>query len=361
MIRQIFDAAPAGAINLGLGQPDLGTPETVAEAGVRAIRDGATGYTTTAGLPALRLALRERYEGFLEDPDQIVVTVGSQEAMFAACTALLDPGDELLIPDPAYPAYPAIARLLGATPVRYPLRPERGFRIDPEAVAERITSSTRAVVICEPSNPTGAYSDHDDLERLAGLLAERDVAWISDEIYAAFDYEDAFVSMSQVAPGAGLVVSGLSKELSMTGWRIGWVAGPREAIGRIAALHQYLVTCAPHPSQHAALEALSPRGQAARQQMVQRFSLRRERVGQALASLGLEFVRPRGAFYVFVDVRGFGDCVELAYRLLREQSLVTVPGAAFGPGGAGFLRLSFAADEADLDEGIARLGRALGR
>jgi aspartate aminotransferase len=217
LIRRIFDGAPAGSINLGLGQPDLATPASICLAGIDGIVTGQTGYTSTAGDPALRAAVARRYPGFATGPGSVVITIGSQEAVFASTLALVDGGDEVLVPDPGYPAYPVVAKLLGATPVSYPLRPERAFRIDPADVIARLTGRTRLVILCSPSNPTGAMDAPEDLAHLAAVLTERDVPWLSDEIYAGFAYDRPAPSISRFAPQGGVVVSGLSKDLSMTG------------------------------------------------------------------------------------------------------------------------------------------------
>ncbi|HKQ60346.1 MAG TPA: pyridoxal phosphate-dependent aminotransferase, partial [Candidatus Polarisedimenticolaceae bacterium] len=242
LIRRIFDSAPAGAINLGLGQPDLPTPPAAALEGIAAIAAGQTFYTSTAGDPALRAAVAARYGA--SGPEAVLITIGSQEALFAACLGLVDAGDELLFPDPGYPAYPMVARLIGAEPVAYPLRRERGFRLDPADLLERVGPRTRLVILSCPSNPTGACVGAEDLAALAGGLAERGVPWVSDEIYSAFCWNGAFVSPARFAPQGGLIVSSLSKDVSMTGWRVGWIVGPPPIIARLNAVHQYLVTCA---------------------------------------------------------------------------------------------------------------------
>jgi len=360
LIRRIFDGAPAGSINLGLGQPDLPTPARIGLAGIDGIVHGKTGYTSTAGDPAVRAAVAERYKGIATGAANVVVTIGSQEAVFAAVMTLVDPGDEVLLPDPGYPAYPVVAKLLGATPVTYPLRPERAFRIDPNDVLSRLTERTRLVILCSPSNPTGAMDLEDDLETLAGALEGRGVPWLSDEIYAGFAYERRSPSISRFAPEGGLVVSGLSKDLSMTGWRIGWAVGPEAIIARITAAHQYLVTCASSVSQAAALAALGPEAQADRDAYLAIFRGRRALMADELARIPrLPITLPDGAFYFFVDVRGFGSSLAIAERLLRARRVIVIPGEAFGPGGAGFLRISYAATDDDIRTGIRALAAEL--
>lgn len=360
LIRRIFDTAPRDAINLGLGQPDLATPPVACLGGVSAIAQGRTTYTATAGDPALREALARHYRSLGVGPEGVLVTVGSQEAMFVACLGLLDPGDELLYPDPGYPAYPIIAHLVGARPIPYPLRVERRFRLDTSDVEARLSRRTRAVIVCTPSNPTGATIDRADLEELTSLLAGRGIPWLSDEIYSGFCYESRHLSPAETAPGAGLVISGLSKEMSMAGWRIGWVAGPPEPVSRLVAVHQYVVTCASSVSQAAALATFSPAGAEARERHLERFRRRRSAMSEELGRLpGLRFHEPAGAFYFFVDVSSHGDSMQLAQRILERRRVITIPGEAFGARGRGFLRLSFAAREAEIREGIGRIAEEL--
>lgn len=360
LIRRMFDAAPPGAINLGLGQPDLATPAPMRAAAVRAIGEGRTGYTSTGGDPELRDAVAALYPGHADGADGVAITVGTQEAMFAAFLVLLDPGDEVLIPDPGYPAYETVARLVGAHAVRYRLRPERGFRVEPDDVVERLTPGTRAVVLCSPSNPTGAVHREDELARLVAGLEERGVPWISDEVYAAYCYDGDLPVPRTHGPRSGVTIGGLSKDASMTGWRIGWLAGPSEVVGRVVAAHQYLVTCAPSVSQRAAVAAFTGEGRAAIEELVARFARRRSLMGEALGGIpSIEWSVPDGAFYYFVRVAGCDDSEALAMRILLERGVVTIPGVAFGPSGEGWLRLSFAADERDIERGVRRIGEVL--
>jgi len=361
LIRRIFDAAPPGAINLGLGQPDLPTPTAAALAGIEGIVHGRTRYTATAGDETLRAAIAARHAPFASGPEEVLVTVGSQEAMFVAMLGLLDVGDELLHPDPGYPAYAEIARLLGARPVAYPVRPDREFRLDPDDLIDRLGPATRLVVLCSPSNPTGATTGRADLAHLIALLEQRGVAWLSDEIYADFVYGESFVSAAECSPGrGGLVISGLSKSLGMTGWRLGWVVGPSQTIQRLTSVHQYVVTCAPSVSQAAGTAAFSPGGVTARVRYREILRRRRELMGRELASVpGIRFVEPDGAFYYFVDVSRYGPSIDLAYELLRRRHVITIPGEAFGRNASGWLRLSFACSEEDLSEGVSRIREEL--
>lgn len=361
LIRRIFDTAPPGSINLGLGQPDLPTPPRIALAGMAGIAAGKTTYTSTAGDPALRAAIARRYARFASGAESVVVTVGSQEAMFAALMALVDPGDEVLYPDPGYPAYPVVARLLGSSPVPYPLVRARRFRLDPREILARTTARTRVVILCSPSNPTGAVDRAEDLEILAAALRERGVAWVSDEIYAGFSYDGPPASISDFAPDGGLVVSGLSKDLSMTGWRVGWVVGPEAIVARIVAVHQYLVTCASSVSQAAAVAALAPEAEEERRSHLETFLRRRDLMARELRRVpSVTFDLPDGAFYFFVDVSEHGSSLEIARRLLDARRVITIPGEAFGAGGTGYLRISYAATEDDIVTGIRALAEELG-
>lgn len=353
MIRRIFESAPPDAINLGLGQPDLPTPAVVALAGIAGIAQGRTGYTPTAGDPELRDAVARRHAACGFGREGVLITVGSQEAMFASCLALVDPEDEVLVPDPGYPSYPTMVRLVGGRPVAYPLRAEHGFQLRAEDIEQRLTERTRLVILTAPSNPTGSLIPRPELARLVELLGKRGVPWLSDELYAAFHYDGQLTSPAELNPAGGLVVGGVSKELSMTGWRVGWLVGPPPIVARLVSVHQHLVTCAPSISQRAALAGFTPEGEAARASQMARFRRRRELMAEALARIPqLRFALPDGGFYFFVDVSAYGDALEIGRRLLERRRVITIPGTAFGPGGAGHLRLSFAAAEEDIRRGI---------
>jgi aspartate aminotransferase len=358
LIRELFESAPPDALNLGLGQPDLVTPEAVRRAGIRAIEEGWTGYSPTAGYPGLREAVAARYPGFCPGPEGVVVTVGAEEAICLGLFALLDPGDEVLVPDPGFPSYPVVTCLAGGVPVPYPLRPERGFEVDPADLEARLGERSKLIVLCNPSNPAGAVESEETLRELAALAARRGVFWLADEIYEAFDYEDRHSSLSRHSE-RGLVVSGVSKSLSMTGWRIGWLTCADTAFAaKATALHQYLVTCSCSVSQRAAEAALGEEGQRCQREIVERFRRRRDLLrGLLEGEAGLSLSPPRGAFYLFADVRPWGDSLALARRLLEEAKVMTVPGEAFGEQAAGWLRISYAASEEVLAEAARRMVR----
>jgi aminotransferase len=290
-----------------------------------------------------------------------VITVGSQEAMFAVLLTLVGPGDEVLFPNPGYPAYETMIRLLGATAVPYPLRFGNRFRVDPDELKPLLTKRSRLLILCNPSNPTGALEPEENLKRLAALLAAHGVAWVSDEIYSAFAYQGPYVSLASVAdPATGLLVSSLSKDLAMTGWRVGWVAGPPAVIGRIEAAHQYLVTCAPTISQTAARAAFSPEGECLRDEARATFRARRARMADELGKIpGISFHLPDGAFYFFVDTSRFGPSLPLCTRILERRKVVTIAGTAFGALGEGFLRLSYAATDESITNGIRAIAEEL--
>lgn len=360
LIRRIFDSAPEGAVNLGLGEPELPTPETIALAGVQGIAAGRTAYTSTAGEPALRAAVAGHYGGAVDGPEGVLITSGSQEALFACCLALVDPGDEVLYPDPGYPAYPTVVQLVGAQPVAYELSAENRFRPRFVDLEEHLSNRTRVVILNSPSNPTGACSSRDETGSLLASLAERGIAWISDEIYGGLHYDTEAFSALEISRSGGLVVSGLSKDLSMTGWRIGWVVGDPTVVSRVVAVHQHLVTCASSISQNAALCAFSPAGYRARRRYLEIFRDRRELMARELSRLpAVSFDLPDGALYFFVDVSEYGDELELCRRILERRRVITIPGRAFGENGRGYLRLSFGATPEAIREGIAGIRREL--
>ena len=360
LIRRIYEAAPEGAINLGLGEPPGPTPAEVAEGGLQAIRKGETGYTPTAGRRDLLQTIAAGRSGTVL-PEDVVVTAGSQEALFAALMLFVEPGREVLVPDPGYPAYPNIVQLLGGVPRRYPLLPSSGYRLDAADVLAMTSGATCAVILNAPGNPTGAVHRREELERLVAGLAERDVPFISDEIYAGLSWGDPAVSPLALSPSGGIAVSGLSKSHAMTGWRIGWAIAPPGLAEPLAAVHQHLVTCAPSISQGAALAALQPAGVEAAGRIRDRLARRRQRMDLELRSVpGIRYRLPDGGFYYFIQVEGCTDSEELALAILDKERVITIPGAAFGPGGEGCLRLSHAASDDDIVSGVAGIRRVLG-
>jgi aspartate aminotransferase len=359
-IRRFFDRAPAGSVNLGLGEPDLPTPDVVRQAAVRAILEEQNGYTTHAGLPALRELIARDHAHAGGNGERVIVTAGSQEALYLALTTLVDEGDEVLVPDPGFVAYPAIVRMAGGRPVPYRLPGGRDFALDVEDFRRRLSPRTRVVVCLSPSNPTGRVLSRADLTAMAAALAGSGAFVVSDEIYRDLYFgAERPASLSEYYP-ATLVVGGLSKSLSMTGWRLGWLVGPEDALASARVLHGYVTTCASAISQKAALAAWTPAAEAARDGMRAIFQARRDRLLELVSGLELRAVPPDGAFYAMVDVARFGSSARVAEALL-ERGVITVPGGAFGGEGEGYLRVSFSADQPALEEGVRRMGRALAR
>jgi aspartate/methionine/tyrosine aminotransferase len=368
MIRQLFDRARPGSINLGLGEPDLPTPEVIRRAAVRVIQEEQNGYTTHAGLAALRELVAADYPQLSAaatntTPDNVIITAGSQEALYLALMTLVDEGDEVLLPDPGFVAYPTIVRMAGGRPVYYRLPARDGFAFDAEDFRRRLTPRTKAVVVISPSNPTGRTLTPVELAAMADALRDSDAYVISDEIYREIYFGDArpaSISEHALAQRSSIVISGLSKSMSMTGWRIGWMCGAPEVIKSALVLHGYVTTCASTVSQKAALAAWTEEAEAARRETRRIFRSRRDELLSLIArELKLPAVAPDGAFYLMLDVRSLeGNSLEMAERLFAH-GVITVPGSAFGSEGEGFLRLSFCADTPRLAEGVKRIKEAL--
>lgn len=362
MIRQLFDRARPGSINLGLGEPDLPTPDCIRRAAVRVIQEEQNGYTTHAGLAALRQLIAADYPRLNATPDNVIVTAGSQEALYLALMTLVDEGDEVLLPDPGFVAYPTIVRMAGGRPVFYRLPARDGFAFDAEDFRRRLTPRTKAVVVISPSNPTGRALSRADLAAMADALRDSDAYVISDEIYREIYFGEerpASISEQHAAARRSIVISGLSKSMSMTGWRVGWMCGAPEVVKSALVLHGYVTTCASTVSQKAALAAWTEEAEKARNETRRIFRARRDELLSLIArELKLPAVAPDGAFYLMLDVSALeGSSLEVAERLL-EHGVITVPGSAFGAEGEGYLRLSFCADAAQLAEGIKRIKEA---
>lgn len=359
MIRQVFDRARPGSINLGLGEPDLPTPDCIREAAVRAIREEQNGYTIHAGLRALRELVAQDYSHLQMTPEQVIITAGSQEALYLALMTIVEEDDEVLIPDPGFVAYPTIVRMAGGFPVRYRLPGANDFAFDAEEFRSRLNPRTKAVVCISPSNPTGRVLSKDELAQMATALEGTNILVISDEIYRDLYFtQQRPASISEYYPQT-IVIGGLSKSMSMTGWRLGWMCGVAEVIKSSLILHGYVTTCASTVSQKAALAAWTPAGEDARRDARQIFLERRDYLIKLLKEeLNLRAVPPDGAFYTMVKVDAFGDSIQVADALL-EQGVITVPGAAFGEEGEGYLRVSFCADKPILAEGVRRMSKGL--
>jgi aspartate/methionine/tyrosine aminotransferase len=360
VIRQVFDRARPGSINLGLGEPDLPTPDVVRREAARVVIEEQNGYTTHAGLQPLRERVAGDYPHLALTPEQVVVTAGSQEALYLALLTLVDEGDEVLIPDPGFVAYPTIVRMAGGTPRSYRMPAAGGFAFDAAEFRRALTPRTKAVVCISPSNPTGRVLSRAELASMAEALSGTGVYVISDEIYRDLYFtEERPASVSEFRAERVLVIGGLSKSMSMTGWRLGWLCGDRAVVQSALVLHGYTTTCASTVSQKAALAAWTAEAGDARESFRRTFRGRRDHLTGLLArELGLRAVEPEGAFYTMVDVSAHGDSMGVAERFL-EHGVITVPGAAFGPEGEGFLRVSFCADLPIIEEGVRRMKEAL--
>jgi len=359
-IRQITDRAKPGDISFGLGEPDLPTPDVIRREAMRVIQEEQNGYTLQAGLPALRKCVAQDHLHLNLSTDQVIITAGSQEAMYLALMTLVEAGDEVLIPNPGFVAYPTITRMAGGLPTFYQLPANRDFSFDLDDFKLRINSKTKVVVCTSPSNPTGRTLTSEELRGMALAVEESgsDAFIISDEIYRDLYYTgERPSSISEFYPRT-VVISGLSKSMSMTGWRLGWILGDEAVIRGAHLLHGYVTTCASTISQKAALAAWSNEAVEARKHIRGTFQRRRDHLLALLRGAGLRCVTPEGAFYTMVDVSRFGSSVEVAEAML-EAGVVTVPGDAFGSEGDGFLRVSFCADLPVLTEGVRRMERGL--
>lgn len=360
-IRQITDRAKPGDISFGLGEPDLPTPDVIRREALRVIQEEQNGYTLQAGLPQLRELVVQDYPHLNLSTDQVIITAGSQEAMYLALMTLVEAGDEVLIPNPGFVAYPTIASMKGGYPTYYQLPAASDFSFDLAEFKRQLSSKTKVVVCTSPSNPTGRTLSRGELSGMAKAVAESGSGAfiISDEIYRDLYYTgERPASISEFYPRT-IVISGLSKSMSMTGWRLGWILGEQAVIAAAHLLHGYVTTCASTVSQKAALAAWSEEGSEARRQHRSTFQKRRDHlVGLIRSECGLRCVTPEGAFYTMVDIGRYGSSIEVAEAIL-EGGVVTVPGNAFGSEGEGFLRCSFCADLPVLTEGVKRINVAL--
>ena len=359
VIRQVFDRALPGSINLGLGEPDLPTPDVIRRAAAKIIIEEQNGYTQHAGLKTLREKIAASYPHLDQDPERVIVTAGSQEALYLALLALVDEGDEVLLPNPGFVAYPTIVRMAGGTARFYRLPRENGFAFDAEEFRRALSPQTKVVVCISPSNPTGRTLSRDDLIAIADGVREHGAYLISDEIYRELFYTAERPDSASSFYESTIVISGLSKSMSMTGWRLGWIGGDEAVIKAMLVLHGYVTTCASTVSQKASLVAWSDEAEEARAGFRETFRARRDHLLKLIDSqLGLRAVTPDGAFYTMLDVSEFGPSMKVAESLL-EQRVITVPGAAFGSESEGFLRVSFCADHETLAEGVECIKRGL--
>ena len=367
-IRKYFDLLQGmeGGISLGIGEPDFQTPWHIRDAGIYSLEKGFTKYTPNAGLSDLRSAisryLKRRFDLEYAPAGQILVTVGGSEGLDLAFRCMLEPGDEVIIPTPSFVCYGPLVSMTHGVPVYVETKAENEFRLTPEELKRAITPRTKAVVLPFPCNPTGGIMERADLEALAQVLRGTDIMVISDEIYAELTYGgQRHVSMANLPDmyERTIVVNGFSKAYSMTGWRMGYVCGPKELITAMTKLHQYGIMSAPTTSQYAAIEAMD-HGDGDIEAMQSEYDGRRRFLVDGFRKLGLSCFEPKGAFYTFPCIRSTGlSSEEFCDRFLEKEHVAVIPGSAFGPGGEGFVRACYAASMKDLAEALERLGRFL--
>ncbi len=368
-IRKFFELVERmpDAISLAIGEPDFTTPWRGRESAIYSLEKGHTHYTPNRGTQELREAVAsylERRFGISYHPDrEVLITVGAAEAIDLALRAILDPGDAVLIPQPCFVSYPPCTVLAGGVPVPVPTRVENDFRVQAADLEAARADRPRALLMCYPNNPTGAVMGREDLESVVRWAAEKDLVLIADEIYAELHYDGGHVSAAAI-PGARdrtILIGGFSKAWAMTGWRLGFAAGPPDLIEAMAKVHAYTVMCAPTMAQEAALDVLTGCDDEVAA-MRREYNQRRRIIVKRLRDMGLDCFEPRGAFYAFPSIAGTGlSSEEFAERLLREEKVAVVPGAAFGACGEGFVRCSYATSIAALEEGMARMARFVGR
>jgi len=359
LIRQFFERARPDSINFGLGEPDLPTPDFMRREAARIAVEEQNGYTSHPGLPALRKLIGEQYPHLNLGLNDVVVTCGSQEAMTAAFLSIVDVGDEVLIPNPSFPAYDACVRIAQGTPISYRLPSEKDFAFDIEEVESKITPRTKAVVAISPSNPTGKILTPSDLQQIAEVLKDTGIFLISDEIYSDLFFAERPHSASEYYDKT-IIISGLSKSLSMTGWRLGWAASKEADVMRgIQVLHGFLTVCTSAITQKAALLGWTAEAEAAKQHAREVYKKRGEYLVELFKEeLGLRATMPEGAFYTMLSVKHLGDDLVVAEKCLQNR-VVTVPGVAFGSEARGFLRISFCNTEGKMYEGVQRMRAAL--
>ena len=362
-IRKFFDIVSEmdDAISLGVGEPDFDTPWHIRDEGIYSLEKGRTFYTSNAGLKELKVEicnyLKRRFDLEYDFAHEVLVTVGGSEAIDIALRAMIDPGDEVLIPQPSYVSYEPCAVLADAVPVFINLKAENQFRLTAQELRDAITDKTKVLVLPFPNNPTGAIMERKDLEAIAEVILEKDLFVISDEIYSELTYGRDHVSIAQI-PGMKertILINGFSKSYAMTGWRLGYACGPRLILDQMLKIHQFAIMCAPTTSQYAAVEALR-NGDRDVQEMREAYNQRRRYLMHVFKEMGLPCFEPYGAFYVFPCIKEFGlTSDEFALRFLQEEKVAVVPGTAFGECGEGYIRISYAYSLENLKLAIGRL------
>lgn len=367
-IRKFFDIAEQmeDVISLGVGEPDFQTPWQIRQAGIRSLENGRTKYTSNWGLIQLRNEIaryvKRKYNLSYDPEHEILVTVGGSEAIDMCVRAVVEPGDEVIIPQPSYVCYEPAVALCGGVPVIIETKAENEFKLTKEELLAHLSPKTKAVILPYPCNPTGAIMEKADLEALAEVLRERDIVVISDEIYAELTFGDmrhvSIASLEGMAERT-LVVNGFSKTFSMTGWRLGYACGPQPLMEQIVKIHQYMIMCAPTTSQYAAIEALRSCDDAV-EEMLEEYDVRRRLLVSGFNKLGLTCREPKGAFYAFPSIQSTGmTSDEFCEKLLTSKHVALVPGTAFGASGEGFVRASYCYSHNHLKEALKRIGEFL--
>ncbi|MDA3847564.1 MAG: aminotransferase class I/II-fold pyridoxal phosphate-dependent enzyme [Vallitaleaceae bacterium] len=364
-IRKFFDIVTEmeNAISLGVGEPDFDTPWHIREEGIYSLEKGRTFYTSNAGMLELREAISKymlrRFKLEYNPATEILVTVGGSEGIDLALRTMLNPGDEVLIPEPSFVSYNPCVSLAGGKPITIPLQAKNDFRLTAEEIEHYVTDKTKVIILSFPNNPTGAIMDRDDLEAIAKVILKHDLYVISDEIYAELTYGSEHVSIATLEgmKERTVIINGYSKAYAMTGWRMGYTAGPAEFTQTMMRIHQYAIMCSPTTSQYAAIEA-SRNGDEDVAMMKRAYNQRRHFVVDAFRSVGLDCFEPLGAFYVFPCIEKTGlTSMEFANKLLKEQEVAVVPGTAFGDSGEGYIRVSYAYSMETLKLALERIGK----
>jgi aminotransferase len=369
-IRKFFDIAATmkDVISLGIGEPDFTTPKPILEAGIRSLQNGETHYTSNHGKLELRQGIADnlqRLYGVKYDPvDEMVATVGVSEALYLTMTAILDPGDEVIIPTPCFVSYQPEVIMAGGVPVEIPSRLENNFQVDPKEVRAAITPRTKVIFVGYPSNPTGAVAERAILAEIAQIAEEHDLLIVSDEIYDRLVYGFDHVCVPALGESIRrrtILLGGFSKDYAMTGWRIGFAAGPMDIIKGMIRIHQYTIMSAPTTAQDAAIEALAS-GEKFVREMVAEYDRRRKLLVNGLNRLGLKTFEPRGAFYAFPNISASGmDDETFCQKLLEEEHVAVVPGNSFGPGGENFARACYATSYEKIEEALRRMESFMSR
>ncbi len=367
-IRKFFDIAESmeDVISLGVGEPDFPTPWNIRAAGIRSLEKGKTRYTSNKGLDALRAEitnyLLRKYDVKYNPSEEVLVTVGGSEAIDMAIRALVNPGDEVIIPQPSYVCYEPIVRLAGGVPVIIETKAENDFKVTPEELKKALSPKTKVLILPYPCNPTGAIMEREDLEKLAEILKDTNVLVLSDEIYSELTFGGKkHISIASIGDmwERTVLINGFSKSFSMTGWRLGFACGPKEVIKQITKIHQYAIMCAPTVSQYAAVEALKNCDDAV-EEMLEEYDSRRRLIVKGFNDLGLTCREPKGAFYAFPSVSSTGmTSEEFCEKLLISKKVALVPGTAFGLGGEGFVRASYCYSVKHINEALKRIGEFL--